>query len=354
MRLDRLLAPALGLAAAALLAGGCGTEPATGTSSGTGTGAGSGTGSSSGTGSGTVAGELTLDSCTTTIPASAPAGSSAEVASQLAFFRKYFRCVDVTVTGDGRFTITSRGLPPHRSWYYPATSPNYTAFPDTGSGCAEACPARTTCRADGACRFKNPGQIAATSIAITVPSSPTRRAGVPEAIPSTMVDRAMNTSSYEYAPGPVGVALDSVALFNDQAAPGDSIDAEVYSFDAYAAHPAGATYHYHAATPGPLEVLRAIGATASTTPGQASVELYGIMCDGVVVLGCTELDGTRVTSATGLDAQNGHVGDLRDADGTAYFTGRYHTHVCPGVLTAHKYAPEIQYYSGAGGRTCPQ
>jgi hypothetical protein len=68
------------------------------------------------------------------------------------------------------------------------------------------------------------------------------------------------------------------------------------------------------------------------------------MCDGTLVLGCTELDGTA-PSASSLDAQSGHVGDVKDADGTLHFATRYHTHVCPKLFAAHPYTPEIQYYS---------
>jgi len=101
------------------------------------------------------------------------------------------------------------------------------------------------------------------------------------------------------------------------------------------------TYHYHGPTPGPLEVLRAAGVVTTTVPGAAEVELYGILRDGTVVLGCTELDSS---APAGLDAQGGHIGDLRATDGTMFFTGRYHTHVCADAARGHLYTPEIQYY----------
>jgi hypothetical protein len=84
------------------------------------------------------------------------------------------------------------------------------------------------------------------------------------------------------------------------------------------------------------------GLTTSTTPGAATIEVYGVMCDGTFVLGCVELDGSAPAGA--LDAQGGHVGDLRDARGTVHFAARYHTHVCPSA-GGRKYTPEIQYYS---------
>jgi len=142
----------------------------------------------------------------------------------------------------------------------------------------------------------------------------------------------VGTGSNEFPMGPAGVALDSVALFNPLAAPGDDIEEEKYTFDRSNAHPTqDGTYHYHTSSVGPLEVLAAVGSGA--------LEVYGIMCDGTVVLGCKELDGTAVPA--GLDAQGGHVHDLVDVQGTSYFTNRYHVHMCD---SGRKYTPEIQYY----------
>jgi hypothetical protein len=255
----------------------------------------------------------TLTTCTTSIADDVPA-----------FFKTYFRCVTITKSGDG-VVITTKSLPPHKTAYWGSGNANYEAF-DTQGGTHKI----------------NPNELSAQTFSMTVPLAPTSRGLT---ITSAMVDRTSGTSSNEYTMGGAGVALDSVEIFNDQAAPGDDIDDEQYTFDTYAAHPApGGAYHYHAATKGPLEVLAAAGLTTSTTPGEAKVELFGVMCDGTLVLGCTELDGTAAPS-TGLDAQNGHVTDLVDAAGTTRFTARYHTHVCPAKLTTHKYMPEIQYYS---------
>jgi hypothetical protein len=94
-------------------------------------------------------------------------------------------------------------------------------------------------------------------------------------------------------------------------------------------------YHYHSAAPGPLDLVGAGG------------ELYGILCDGTLVLGCTELDGTAVAEGD-FDAQSGHVHDIVDEGGTTHFSDRYHTHLCDG--NPSEYVPEIQYYDG----DCPE
>ncbi len=257
--------------------------------------------------------EYTLDSCETQIGADVPA-----------FFAKYFRCVTISMDGDS-VVIESKGLPPHKSFYYASASANHTGYVSQGQG-----------------YYQNPNQIAEQNIRMVVPSAPQPR-GL--SINDALVDGQVGSSFDEYGMGAVGVALDSVALFNPLAAPGDDIEAEKFSFDPYGGHPEmRGAYHYHTTTAGPLEVLAAAGLTSSTVPGEASVEVYGVMCDGTVVLGCTELDGSAPDPAT-LDAQNGHVHDMVDEEGTVHFEGRYHVHICPGTLTAHGFTPEIMYYS---------
>lgn len=258
--------------------------------------------------------ELTLDTCATSIAAGVPD-----------FFRTYFKCVSITTSAD-KVVITTEDLPPHRSYYYGAGNPNYADF-DTSRG-AQYRP--------------NPNRITQKHHTFSIPLNPTSRGLT---VTGAMVDRMANTNPNEYPLGPVGVALDSVDVFNDQAAPGDNIDNEAYTFDSYNAHPTmNGDYHYHTVSPGPLEVMKYIGRSSTTAPGGGGVELYGIMCDGTLVLGCSELDGSTPASS-GFDAQNGHIHDIKDADGTVHFTSRYHTHVCPQTFTAHKYTPEIQFYT---------
>ena len=83
---------------------------------------------------------------------------------------------------------------------------------------------------------------------------------------------------------------------------------------------------------------------SSTIPGNAEIELYGMMCDGTLILGCTELDGSPPQTSD-LDAQNGHAHDITDEEGTNHFQNRYHTHICIGDLPAFQFTPEIQFYA---------
>ncbi|HVE84715.1 MAG TPA: YHYH protein [Myxococcales bacterium] len=246
--------------------------------------------------------ERTLDNCGTTTGGGVPE-----------LFRRFFRCVDASA--DGQYvTLATEDLPPHRSYYYGAQSPNYEPF-DTSRG---------------AQYHPNPNLLSSKQIRVEVPVAPVDRGLT---ISAGMVDGVVGTSASEYPLGPVGVALDGVALFNPMAAPGADIEQEKYTFDRYNAHPTGTGYyHYHAVSPGPLEVLQAVA--------PSTAELYGVMCDGTVVMGCQELDGGAVQGA--LDAQGGHVHDVTGAGGELFLAARYHVHICEGG--SRKYTPEIQYY----------
>ncbi len=184
----------------------------------------------------------------------------------------------------------------------------------------------------------NPGLLAEQDVTIRVPLEPTSKGLV---VTADMVDTMMNTSQEEYGGGPRGVAIDGVVMFDDQAAPGDDINEEFFTFDSYFGHPAGDMYHYHTSSGGPLEVLESIGLTTNPNPGESPIEFYGIMCDGTLVLGCNELDGNAPDDA--LDAQNGHEHDIIDDEGETHFTNRYHTHICVGTYD-HIFNPEIQFY----------
>jgi hypothetical protein len=213
--------------------------------------------------------------------------------------------------------IATENQPPHPSYYYGEGHPSFAPFDGTGT--------------------PNPNLIVKQPVELVVPGAPAAKGLV---IDQSLVDGNALTVHEAYRGGVVGIALDGVNLFAGFAAPGDTLEAETPTFDGYAAHPApNGMYHYHAPSRGPLEVLDAAGLGSGTTPGAATVELFGVMCDGTLILGCTELDGSPPETA-GLDAQGGHAHDVGDGT-TTYFADRYHTHVCASI---HPFAPEIQYY----------
>jgi len=237
------------------------------------------------------------------------------------------------------------GLAPYESWYYEEGHPNTIPWESLGQGC-----------------FQIPNAyIQEMDYVISIPVDPIARPDL--VIDAFQVDGEVTSTgvTYEYPMGSVGSALNGVNMFNPCAAPPDEIEDEAYSFDLYSGHPAGSSgiYHYHTTSPGPLEVLKykMPEDMVSTTPGQAEIEMYGIMCDGTVVMGCTELDGSPVNTSD-WDAQNGHVHDMVDEDGNLMFENRYHTHICYDQVTEedtdnngyqeHEFTPEISYYQTPG------
>lgn len=257
----------------------------------------------------------TFETCTPSVADDVPA-----------FYKRYFRCVDLSMSG-GDVAMGTSSLPPYLTYYYGPDSPNYAPWDDQGGTTAP-----------------NPNYLSAQNVLVLVPSDPVAKGLT---IDSSLVDLQAGTSGDEYQGGPVGVSPDSVAAYNATAAPGDDILEEQYTFDEWGAHPdPRGSYHHHQANRGALAALLAAGLVTTDVPGEAEVEVYGVMCDGTVLLGCTELDGSAV-DASSLDAQNGHVGDIVDPDGTSYFSGRYHTHLCE-ALGNYGLAPEIQYYERCG------
>jgi len=256
---------------------------------------------------------ITLENCYGSVDADAPD-----------FYKNYFNCVDVSGSG-GAVSLSTKGLPPYESMYYSEGSENHIDFVSQGDG-----------------YYLNPNTIAEQSYSMSIPEAPVSRGLT---INSSLVDGVIGTSNNEYDMNAQGIAINGVIIFNPLAGPGDDIEDEKYSFDPYNGHPemTGA-YHYHTTSKGPLESLEFDGFIETVVVGSAEIELYGMMCDGTLILGCTELDGSEPSNSD-FDAQNGHVHDITDGT-NVFFSNRYHTHICTDTYTAHKFTPEIQYYDG--------
>ena len=253
-----------------------------------------------------------LINCDSTIDSAAPA-----------FFSTYFRCTDIAIEGD-TVVITGPNLPPHLSYYYGEDSPQFEPF-DFSRG-EEYRP--------------NPNEIAQQTFTIRIPLDPVESG-------TTVDDATVNLSpgdATDYPFGTAGVALDGVALFNPLAAPGDDIEDEKFTFDSNEGHPQQR---------GPIITMPSLRAHSrcsspsasrtNNTPGEVETELYGIMCDGTVVMGMRELDGS--TANSGVDAQSGHVHDIDDASGATLLANRYHIHMAPTIGASPRgLTPEAQYY----------
>lgn len=188
---------------------------------------------------------------------------------------KFYNTDAVSVTFDDSWvTITSSNLPDHKSMYYSMDNPLYEAYDEPNNPDFK----------------KNPGEIGAQNYVFKIPRFPSEAANK-ESTPM----------------GPMGVSINSVVFFNQEAAPGDDILEELNTFDQYEGHPAGDAYHYH------IEPIW-------LTENKGSDAFLGFLLDGFPVYGPME-NGKTITNAD-LDDYHGHT------SATAEFPdGIYHYHI---------------------------
>jgi hypothetical protein len=185
-----------------------------------------------------------------------------------------------SITNDGTFiTIKTNGVPDHKSAYYPTSNVLYESFSGATFG--------------GNTFVKNPNSIATQTLTFKIPVNPVV---------------ASNHSATSL--GPIGVALNGVALFNQYAGPNNqALTGEIASFDKYYGHPQQTgQYHYHVE---PLYL---------TTVKFTKSGLMGFLLDGFPVYGPQEENGSAVSSNL-LDVYHGHIHATIDYPG-----GIYHYH----------------------------
>jgi len=185
----------------------------------------------------------------------------------------YSRFVDsVEISVDGQFVVLhTNGVPNHPSPYFPTSDPLYEP-PHAGM-------------------VVNPNRIRAQNLELRIPLHP---APAPAASDTRL--------------GPIGIATNGVALFNQYAGPNVPLDREIATFDRLKGHPQmTGMYHYH------VEPL-------FLTMDDPAV-LVGFLLDGFPIYGPREADGSL---PAGLDACNGHTHATAD-----YPDGIYHYHVVP-------------------------
>jgi hypothetical protein len=196
-----------------------------------------------------------------------------------------FSCRVALSKSGSAVTAASDSEPDYLSNYFPTTSPCWASY--------------TT-------QFPDPNQIAAQSLTVQAPLAPT-------------------TTNTKMGLGPVGMAVNGVAIFDNQAAPGDDIFKEAGSFDRCGGHPApGGVYHYH-------------GEPYALSYDDAN--LIGVLRDGYFVYGRRDADGSMPT----LDARGGHVGATPDSASPVY-----HYHLNLQVSTNAGTAGEMQWFLTTG------
>lgn len=181
--------------------------------------------------------------------------------------------VEVSIDGD-QVVIRSNGVPNHGSPYFDTGSIQYEAYTGSNQG------------------FQlNPNRIAEQQWTFRVP---------------VLAQRAADISATPL--GPIGVAVNGVAIFNQYAGPNRPLTFEIDSFDQYNGHPQQTgVYHYHVE---PLGITGVVGEEA----------LIGVLLDGFPVYGPFE-DGQMLGSSD-LDDLHGHYGATND-----FPDGVYHYHV---------------------------
>jgi len=149
----------------------------------------------------------------------------------------------------------------------------------------------------------------------------------------------MEATNKENTPyGTIGLAINGVSFFNENAAPGDDITDELFTFDQCSGHPQGSgLYHYHV---DPVCLIRDLGGDVTQVThteggtiynwledsGNNSELLIGFLVDGFPVYGPvgnseTDCSGAPVNSDS-IDGYNGH------SHCTAEFSeAMYHYHV---------------------------
>lgn len=180
----------------------------------------------------------------------------------------------VTITASGGYVVIStKGTPDHKSPYWGAGNANYEAY----NGANKA--------------FQlNPFTIREQQLTFRIPATPTKLS-TPSPTPL----------------GPIGVAVNGVAIFNQYAGNNQPLSGEINSFDQYNGHPEmTGTYHYHAE---PLYLTRA-----------SREALVGVLLDGYPVYG--PMENGKVLTSTDLDAAHGHTGPTKEFPNGVY---HYHT-----------------------------
>lgn len=202
-----------------------------------------------------------------------------------------FDCVQVTKSGSN-YVFKTNNIPMHNSAYFDEDDSRYESSMPSG-------------------RAVNPNRIGEVNYTFTIPVTPSS---------GDDVDTEYNA---------IGVAIDGLVFFNNQAAAPDTLANEVATLDNGNGHPTNTgAYHYHIE---PLEIT------------DNDTKLIGILRDGYAVFG-KKCPSTN-TAPSDLDARNGHTADT----GITGLGTIYHYHL--GVLAGDGVDEEVitdTYYGSPG------
>lgn len=193
---------------------------------------------------------------------------------------KYTSAVTISTSGNS-IVLKSNGTPDHVTPYWGKGNTLYEAPSLTG-------------------QTVNPGNLQSQVFAMTIPSNPNEA-----------------TTKEATSLGPIGMALNGVAIYNDREGGNVPVNAgTLLSFDRGGAHSGpGGLYHYH---------------FTGDWIGNDDAKLIGFLRDGYPIYARKDKDGTYPSS---LDANGGHISVTNEfpngiyhyhASNTAYMGGRFY------------------------------
>jgi hypothetical protein len=244
--------------------------------------------SSSGSSTGTVGANSTLsltNGCVT--------GVTSSMDSALpAWIKNNFKCsVGYTVTN--YYCFKSKNLLNAKSYYYQGTA---------GTGLSE------NFNTQSGARNYNPNYMTSQNMVYAIPASPTRNTGTLTSTQGGLVS--------------IGIGVNGLAIFNNAAAPPDTLSDEAKTFDDQEGHPQNSgIYHHHSQYINGDGTAGGLATTNLTTAG--SSQLIGVALDGYAIYGqfCGSATTGQNNTATGLDSLHGHTTTTPE-----FSTATYHYH----------------------------
>lgn len=242
----------------------------------------------SSTSAGTVGANSTL-----TLSGGCVAGVTNSMSTSLpTWIRNNFKC-SVGYTASSYYCFKSKNLLNAKSYYYGR---------NTGGPLDEAY------TVGGGHTGANPNTIASQNFVYAIPANPTRNTGTLTSTQGGLVS--------------IGIGVNGVAIYNNAAAPPDTLSVEAATFDDQEGHPQNTgVYHHHS------QYINGDG----TAGGQASVnlttagssQLIGVALDGYAIYGqyCGSATTGQNATASGLDSLHGHTTTTPE-----FSTATYHYH----------------------------
>lgn len=210
-----------------------------------------------------------------------------------AWIKDNFKCAIGYVSGSN-YVFKSQNIPNTKSYYFTAYSGQ---TPVTTYPLYESLPAGNTKAGSNV--------VISQNLVYTIPVTPTKGTG---------------TDSTQGGLVSIGITTNGLAIFNNAAAPPDTLATEASTFDNYQGHPqSSGVYHHHAAVP---KVCDNSTSTSNSAACNNSA-LIGIALDGYAIYGqkCkTSATATEFTPSD-LDSLHGHTAVTQH-----FTTATYHYH----------------------------